>query len=210
MPTNIQQQTLQNESEQREIPQETLSASTGITLSSNKPATFQNTETSNLSFHASTTRNLFDQTTFPKHQASFGRANCQDHAHRQQFFTNQISSGTLPTLKLDTFNGNSLTWTDWIQLFESVIDSKPLSTTEKMTHLKSLLTGQAKSLVKGYGCNGQCYHQALADLKQKFGKASVIVNAYLEKLASLASPSGQRPKSFDNFSIFINNFYLYT
>ena len=194
LPTNLQQQTLQNESEHREIPQETLSASTGITLSSNQPATFQNTETSNFSFHASTTRNLFDQTTFPQHQASFGLANCQDHTHRQQFITTPISSGTLPTLKLDTFNGNPLTWTDWIQLFESVIDSRPLSTTEKMTHLQSLLTGQAKSLVKGYGCNGQCYHQALADLKKKYGKSSVIVNAYLEKLASFPSPSAQRPK----------------
>ena len=52
-----------------------------------------------------------------------------------------------------------------------------------MTHLQSLLTGQEKSLVKGYGCNGQCYYQALADLKKKYGKSSVIVNAYLEKLA---------------------------
>ena len=74
LPTNLRQQTLQNESEHREIPQETLSASTGITLSSNQPATFQNTETSNFYFHASATRNLFDQTTFPQHQASFGLA----------------------------------------------------------------------------------------------------------------------------------------
>ena len=66
LPTNLQQQTLQNESEQRVIPQETLSASTGITLSSNQPATFQNTETLNFSFLASATRNLFDQTTFRK------------------------------------------------------------------------------------------------------------------------------------------------
>ena len=140
LPANIQQQTLQNEPEHRDIPQETLSASTRVTLSSNQPATFQNTRTSNLSFHASTTRNLFDQTTFPQHQASFGLANCQDHAHGQQFITNPISSRTLPTLKLDTFNGNPLTWTDWIELFESVTDSRPLSTIEKMTHLKSLLT----------------------------------------------------------------------
>ena len=204
LPTNLQQQTLLNESELREIPQETLSASIGITLSSNQPTTFQNTETSNFSFHASATRNLSDQTTFPQHQASFGLANCWDHTHRQQFITTPISSGPLPTLKLDTFNGNPLTWTDCIQLFESVIDSRPLSTTEK-THLQSLLTEQAKSLVKGYGCNGQCYHQALDDLKKKYGKSSVIVNAYLEKLASFPSPSAQRPKSFDNFSIFINN-----
>ena len=205
LPTNIQQQTLQKESGHREIPQETLSASTGITLSSNQPATFQNTETSNLSFHASITRNLFDQTTFPQHQASFGLANCQDHAHRQQFINTPISSGTFPTLKLDTFNGNPLTWKDWIPLFESVIDSRPLSTTEKMTHLQSLLTGQAKSLVKGYCCNDQCYHQALTDLKKRYDNSSVIVNAYLEKLASFPSPSAQRPKSFDNFNSFIND-----
>ena len=205
LPTNIQQQTLQNESEHREIPQETFSASTGITLSSNQPATLQNTETSNLYFYASNTRNLFDQTTFPQHQASFGLTICHDHAHRQQFITTLISSGTLPTLKLDTFNGNSLTWTDWIPLFESVIDSRPLSNTENIKHLQSILTGPAKSLVKGYGCNGKCYHQPLADLKKKYGKASVILNAYLEKLVSYPSPSAQRPKSFDIFRFFIND-----
>ena len=81
LPTDIQKQTLRNESERREIPQETLSASKGITLSSNQPAAFQRNE--NLSFHASTTRNLFDQTTFSRHQTSFDLANCQDRTHRQ-------------------------------------------------------------------------------------------------------------------------------
>ena len=157
-PTNIQQQALQNKSEHREIPQETLSAATGITLSCNQTATFPITKTSNLSFHASTTINLIAQTTFSQHSASFGLANCQDHIHRQQFITTPIFSRILPTQKLNTFNGNPLTWTDWIQSIESVIDSRPLSTTKKVTYLQSPLIGQAKSLVKVYGCNVQGYH----------------------------------------------------
>ena len=135
LPTRIQQQKQRNEAEQREITQETLSASTGITLSSIQPTTLQNLENSKLPFHAICTRNLFDQNTFPyQHQPSFTLANSQDHTERQQFFTTPIQSRSLPTLKLDTFIGHPLIWTDWIQLFESAIVLRPLSTTEKMTH----------------------------------------------------------------------------
>ena len=74
-----------------------------------------------------------------------------------------------------------------------------------MTHLQSLLTGQAKDFVKDYGCNGQCNHQASADLKKKYGEVSVVVNAYLEKLASFQSPSPQKAEKFDNSIIFIND-----
>ena len=157
--TRIQQQTQRNESEQREIPEETLSASTGITLSSNQPTTFRNLETSNLPFHATSDRNLFEQNSFPhQHQSSFSFAYSQDQTQRQQLATSPISSGSLPTLKLDTLNGNPLILTDWIQSSESVIDTRPLSTTKKMKHLQSLLNGKAKNLVKGYGCNEHCYH----------------------------------------------------
>ena len=79
----------------------------------------------------------------------------------------------------------------------------PLSITEKMTHLQPLLARQAKRVVKGCVCNDQCYHQALANLRKKSGKASVNVNAYLEKLAFFPISSAQRPKSFDNFRVFI-------
>ena len=128
--TGIQHQTQRCESKQREIPQENLSASTGITLSSNQQTRFWKLETSKLPFHATTTRSLFDQSTFPhQHQPSFSLANSQDHNQRQQFITTPISSRSLSTLKLDTFNGNPLIWTDWIQLSESVIDSRPFSTT---------------------------------------------------------------------------------
>ena len=74
-----------------------------------------------------------------------------------------------------------------------------------MTHLQSLLTGQAKNFVKDYGCNEQCNHQASAELKKKYGEVSFVVNAYLGKLASFQSPSAQKAEKFDNFFIFIND-----
>ena len=76
-----------NDSEQREIPQETLSASTGITLSSNQPTTFPNLEISNLPFHATTTRNLYYQNTFPhQHQPSIRLANSQGHTEATIYY----------------------------------------------------------------------------------------------------------------------------
>ena len=99
----------------RMVPQEILSASIGIKLSSNQATTFRKAEASNMPLIVTTTRNLFDQTTVPhQHQPYFGLANCQDHTKKQQYVTTPISLETTPTLKLDTSNGNPLICIDWI------------------------------------------------------------------------------------------------
>ena len=74
-------------------------------------------------------------------------------------------------------------WTDRIQLFASIIDWRPLSLRIQWTRLSPSLNRP----------------------HEKYGLASVIANAYSEKLASFPSPSAQRPKSFDNYIIFVNH-----
>ena len=51
-----------------------------------------------------------------------------------------------------------------------------------MSHLKTLMTGKAKSAVSGMGCSGGFYAQAWELLGRKFGRPYLIVDAKLNTL----------------------------
>ena len=82
----------------------------------------------------------------------------------------------------DHFDGDPLSWMKWYSIFQATIDRAPIASSEKMIHLQSLLTGEAKALVDGYGCNGDLYASAIHCLQEHFGNPKRIVNAFLEKL----------------------------
>ena len=79
-----------------------------------------------------------------------------------------------------------------------------------MKHPQSLLTltGQAKNLVKGYVCNGQCYHQALADLKNTW-QGRHHRQCIFRKTCIVSKPLN--PARQKTFSILINDLvYTFT
>ena len=73
---------------------------------------------------------------------------------------------------------------------------------EKMIHLKSLLTGEAKALVDGYGCKGDLYASAIHRLQEHLGNPKRIVNAFLEKLNRFKSPNLSHPESYTSLLFF--------
>ena len=78
-----------------------------------------------------------------------------------------------------------------------------MSSAEKMIHLQSLLIGEAKALVDGYGCNGSLYAPALARLEEHFDNPNRIVNAFLEKLSHFRPPNLTTPDSYTQVSAFL-------
>ena len=50
----------------------------------------------------------------------------------------------LPKLKLREYNGDPLDWPEWSGMFLSTVDRSTVSDDEKITNLKTLLTGPAK------------------------------------------------------------------
>ena len=90
----------------------------------------------------------------------------------------------------------------WFSTFQATIDRAPMTSPEKMVHLQSLLTGEAKALVDGYCCNGDLYVSAINRLQERFGKPKRIVNAILEKLSSLKAPNLAHTESYKQFSSF--------
>ena len=94
------------------------------------------------------------------------------------------SSGasSLPKLKLTEFSGDPLEWPEWSGLFDVVVHQKPISDTEKMQYLKTIVMGQAKAAISGMGFSSQSYYHAWDILCEKSGRSDVIVNAQFKKI----------------------------
>ena len=73
-------------------------------------------------------------------------------------------------------------WHEWIGQFRSAIDSAPLSNDVKLTYLKTLVTGKAKTAIAEFAYCGTMYQDALKTLERKFGQPQAVVSAHLDKL----------------------------
>ena len=92
------------------------------------------------------------------------------------------SSSSLPKLRLNNFDGNSLERPEWSSMFIATVDKRMIPDSEKISHLKTLLTGKAKSAISGMGYSGKFYSFAGNILERNFGRPHVIIDAQLGRL----------------------------
>ena len=76
----------------------------------------------------------------------------------------------------------------WFSTFQATIDRAPKTSPKKMIHLQSLLTGEAKALVNGYGCNGDLYVSAINRLQEHFGNPKKNSKRISRKALKFQSP----------------------
>ena len=110
-------------------------------------------------------------------------------------------SSSRPELKLNNFDGNPLEWPEWSSLFIATVDQRPIPDSEMMSHLKTLLTGQAMSATSGMGYFGQLYGAAWSILEKKTGRPHVIIEAQLESQVKPHDSTG-----LISFSVIVSNF----
>ena len=108
-----------------------------------------------------------------------------------------------PKLHAEAFNGDPMKWIKWYSIFKATIDQSSMSSAEKMIHLQSLLTGEAKALVDGYGSNGDLYAAALSRLQEHFGNSKRIVNVFRDKLSNFRNTNLSNPESYTQYSLFL-------
>ena len=89
---------------------------------------------------------------------------------------------TLPRLKLREYNGDPLDWPEWSGMFLSTVDHSTISDDEKMTLLKTLLTGPANRALAGMGYSGAIYDTAWKTPELKFGQPHLIKGSQLTKV----------------------------
>ena len=90
----------------------------------------------------------------------------------------------LPEWKLAQYSGDPLPWHEWFGQLRSAIDSTHLTDDVKLTYLKTLVSGEAKTAITEFAYCGAMYKDALKSMERKFGQPQTVVSAYLDKLAN--------------------------
>ena len=67
-------------------------------------------------------------------------------------------------------------------MFIATVYQRPITDSEKMSHLKTLLTGKSRSAISGMGYSVQFYGAAWSILERMFGRPHVIIDAQLQCL----------------------------
>ena len=89
----------------------------------------------------------------------------------------------LPEWKLSQYNGDPLQWHQWFGQIKSAIDALSLTDDVKLTYLKTLVTGKAKTAIAEFAYCGVMYMDALKTLERKFGQPQAVVSAHLKNSA---------------------------
>ena len=106
----------------------------------------------------------------------------------------------VPEWKLAQIDGNPLNWHEWLGQFKSTVDSAVLTVDTKLTYLKTLVTGKAKTAIAEFSYSGVMYKDALATLQRKFGQPHAIVGAHLDKLNTFPPLKMQNSEIVVSFS----------
>ena len=130
-------------------------------------------------------------------------APASENASLIKAFTDALSgkrSDPLPESKLSQYNGDPLQWHEWYGQFKSAIEAQSLTDDVKLTYLKNLVTGKAKTAIAEFAYCGTMYKDALRTLERKFGQQQAVVSAHLDKLNSFPPLKMHNSDNIINYS----------
>ncbi|XP_052739788.1 uncharacterized protein LOC128198408 [Bicyclus anynana] len=90
-------------------------------------------------------------------------------------------------MELAKFIGNILKWYEFWDQFASNVDSRNISDVDKLLYLHSVLEGEAKQAIIGLDTTSKNYSVAVTTLKERYGKASAIIDAHYVALYRIKS-----------------------
>ncbi|XP_065197781.1 uncharacterized protein LOC135829305 [Sycon ciliatum] len=98
----------------------------------------------------------------------------------------------LPVLTIRKFDGDILHFTEFIDMFQSAIGTnQSLSAVQKLSYLRSHLTGMALDVIAGIPTTDSNYPVALGLLKDRFGKKDAIIAARYRAITEMPAPSNK-------------------
>lgn len=96
----------------------------------------------------------------------------------------------LPKINLPTFSGNIKTWSEFYDVFQSLIhENKSLSDTERMHYLVSSLTGDALALIRVFPITGKYYCEAYEALVARYRDKRELAFTCWKEMQSLSLQS---------------------
>ena len=106
-------------------------------------------------------------------------------------------------LEVEQLRWKPLEWQEW---FIATVDQRPIPDSEKMSHLKTQLTGKARSVISGMGYSRQFYGAAWSILERKFGRPHVFIDAQLESLVKASQVKSHDATGLMSFSVIVSKF----
>ena len=92
----------------------------------------------------------------------------------------------------------------WFSTFQATVDRATMTSPEEIIPLRSLLTGEAKALEDGYGCNVDLYVSAINRLQEHFVNPKRIVNAsFSRKTLKFQSPKPSSSRKLHTVLLFL-------
>ena len=110
-----------------------------------------------------------------------------------------VGEAKLPKLIITKFNGTYADWPrSWGQYSET-IDKTNVPPVTKFTYLRELLDTKVRKTVEALPYSAEGYNRAVAILKDRFGKQSEIVKAYVKEILELPYTPTGNPKRIHEF-----------
>ena len=114
---------------------------------------------------------------------------------------NQTSVGEakLPKLVITKFNGTYADWPRFWGQYSETIDKTNVPPVTKFAYLRELLDAKVRKSVEALPHSAEGYNRAVSILKDRFGKQSEIVKAYVKEILELSYTPTGNPKRIHEF-----------
>lgn len=115
-----------------------------------------------------------------------------------------MQASRLPSPQLSVFTGNPLEWPSWKATFETVIERRTTTDSERILYLQQYLAGEPKKIIEGYQFvpSSEAYEEAKSKLERRFGNPSVVADAFRQRLSNwprIPPKDGKELRSFADF-----------
>eukprot|EP00794_Sanderia_malayensis_P018541 gene18541-biopygen15622 len=91
----------------------------------------------------------------------------------------------LPDLQITKFQGTHLDWVRFWNIFQTQIDSAPMSETAKLSYLKELVTPKVRITIDKLPVTSEGYAKAKEILEQRYGDPAEVTNAHIQQIIAL-------------------------
>ena len=120
-------------------------------------------------------------------------------------FQQQMHMSRLPPPEPGVFSGNPIQFPGWLSSFELLIESRQLTSAERLHYLKRYLGGPAKECIEGLALlsTDSAYDEAKKILKERFGDNFTVANAFRQKLRDWPKISGNDVAALTKLSDFL-------
>ena len=109
-----------------------------------------------------------------------------------------VGEAKLPKLVITKFNGTYADWPRFWGQYSEIIDKTNVPPVTKFTYLRELLDAKVRKTVEALPHSVEGYNRAVSILKDRFGKQSEIVKAYVKEILELPyNPTGTPKRIYE-------------